>query len=940
MSKESSVSVTNQVNMPDSSISNTPEPPLDEKLSKLKDDVALAATSTGAVKVDATALEVLGDSLSEQQVASDFSLDPINQSEAEAAATGAGADISGTQRVEGAVSDEVDLESTIDENENSASAESAEGSEFESANDAGAVEGESEPAAAEDSTVSESKVESKDTAAANVNLQDYGRASKMNEARTIDPYKQYYKPWLESYPENVPEFVDTRPYENLDELFTVAVAAHGDHIAYSNFGSELTFNEVGELASNFAAFLQVKLGMEQGDKIAIMMPNLMQYPIVFFGALKAGLTVININPLYTPRELQLMLDSSDAKTIVVLANVAYNLQSIISQTKVKHVIVASVGDCLGFFKGMIFDTVLHFKGLVPHFDFDDMITLRAALRRGGRYLNQFVKPQIDYDDIALLQFTGGTTGRSKGAMLSHGNLIANVAQALGVYGSQLRGTQETILTVIPLYHIFALTVNLILMFDIGAKNILITDPRDIKAFVKTLQQHPEISALTGVNTLFNLFVNHREFKDIEWKNLHLVIGGGAAVQSGVEQRFFEKTGLHILEGYGLTECSPLCAVCPYTTDHYTGSIGLIVPSTIARIVDVNGEEIHDLERTGELEIKGPQVMHGYYKCEAEINENAFDDGYLRTGDIAKWIEGGYIKLIDRLKDMILVSGFNVFPSEIEDVVSRFNRVLECAVIGIPSEKTGEAVKMFVVKKDQSLTEAEVKNYCRAYLTPYKVPSVIEFVSSLPKSGLGKVLRRKLRENNFSMDTPQSSSSATTATSANAAQITAARSTWMKDEQTSHIGALGSAYTERISSEQKDEASSANTADAVLQIATQSVAASDNVDANSVSAVNVSSANAVVTSSTDTCVSAASASTAPTATAAAKNEAEGSLEPAKPLKKSAGALALERLLSSNSSDFGAATSTPNIHKREVMSTKWLREDQKAKAAAKDTTKPSK
>lgn len=578
----------------------------------------------------------------------------------------------------------------------------------------------------------------------------YGRAAKASEAQYIDPNGDYYKPWLASYPQGVPEFVDTHEFENLVELFDSSVAKFSSNIAFVNMGSELSFKQVGEYASYFAAYLQVKLGLKQGDKIAIMMPNIMQFPIAFFGALKAGLTVININPLYTPRELRNQLENSDATSIVVIANYADSLEQIIDETLVKNVILTQVGDAFNDWFGLkrlVINTAVRLKGMVPKLDeskFPFSTSFTNALKEGQTLISQFKAPKIAYNDIALLQYTGGTTGKSKGAMLSHGNILSNIAQAYGMYGQVLKIGQETILTVIPLYHIFALTVNLVLFTYLGSKNLLITDPRNLKSFAKDLKNHPEITAMTGVNTLFNLFIHHEEFTSLKWEHLHLVVGGGAAVQSGVEQRFFEKTGFHILEGYGLTECSPLCSVCPFTVDHYTGSIGLVVPSTIARIVDSEGNEIRNMEQEGELEIKGPQVMHGYYKCDKH-NDFIFDDGFVRTGDIAKWMEGGYIKLIDRLKDMILVSGFNVFPNEIEDIVSRFNRVMECAVIGIPSDSTGEAVKLYVVKKDPSLTAQEIKQYCRAYLTPYKVPRVIQFVDSLPKSPLGKVLRRKLRD---------------------------------------------------------------------------------------------------------------------------------------------------------------------------------------------------
>lgn len=578
----------------------------------------------------------------------------------------------------------------------------------------------------------------------------YGRASKAGEAQKIDGRQDYYKPWLESYPEDVPEFVDTHMFENLSDLLDHSVEKYGDNIAYLNMGSSMTYKELGHQVDTFAAYLQQELGLGKGDKIAIMMPNLMQFPVAFFGALKAGLTVSNINPLYTPRELKNQLENCDATTIVIVANYANTLEQIIHETTVHNVIITEVGDALGGFFGLkkrLINFAVRLKGMVPATDkshFAMCISFDNAMKIGREKLKHFMPVQVNYDDIALLQYTGGTTGRSKGAMLSHGNLIANIAQAHGMYGPVLRDGKETILTVIPIYHIFALTVNIILFLYLGGKNLLITDPRNIKAFANDIRKHPEITALTGVNTLFNLIISNEEFADIKWQNLHLVIGGGAAVQSGVEQRFFEKTGFHILEGYGLTECSPLVSVCPYNVDHYTGSIGLIAPSTIARIVDSEGNEIRDTEQEGELEIKGPQVMHGYYKCDKH-NDYIFDDGFVRTGDIAKWLPGGYIKLIDRLKDMIIVSGFNVFPNEIEDVVSRFGRVLECAVIGIPSDSSGEAVKLFVVKADPSLTASEVKQYCRAYLTPYKVPRIIQFVDTLPKSPLGKVLRRKLRD---------------------------------------------------------------------------------------------------------------------------------------------------------------------------------------------------
>ena len=698
----------------------------------------------------------------------------------------------------------------------------------------------------------------------------YGRAPQVEKAQYIDPNGDYYKPWVQSYSQGVPEFVDTHQFENLVELFAQTVKEHGHAPAYVNMGTTLTYNEVNEQVQRFAAFLQGELGLGPGDKIAIMLPNLLQFPIALFGALRAGLTVTNVNPLYTPREIKGQLENSDAVALVVIANFAYHVASIIKETKVQHVIVTQVGDCLGGlfnFKRRLVNAVVRYKGMVPKYDHHAFVheySWNWVQRRGKSLLPSFAVPHIHYDDIALLQYTGGTTGRSKGAMLSHGNIIANIAQAMGMYHAVLKGEQETILTVIPLYHIFALTVNLMLFTYLGAKNLFITNPRDLKSFSRDLHEHPEITAITGVNTLFNLFLNHKEFQDLKWENLHLVVGGGAAVQSGVEERFYRKTGFHILEGYGLTECSPLCAVCPYDVEGYTGSIGLIVPSTIARIVDADGNEIRNLQDEGELEIKGPQVMHGYYK--SDDNNDIFDEGYVRTGDIAKWMPGGYIKLIDRLKDMILVSGFNVFPNEIEDVVSRFNRVLECAVIGIPSDHTGEAVKLYAVKRDPALTALELKQYCRAYLTPYKVPRVVQFVDALPKSSLGKILRRRLR------DLERQN------------QLNAEDQLLLLKAGFDPTAADANAKLFMLKKQAEKDAA----AEAQIMSAAAAAARQD-INAPAASAMAVAAAEA---------------------TAGDEGKAAATTAPA-PQKKSAGALALERLMSSKEG-LDAAIATPNIH----------------------------
>lgn len=552
------------------------------------------------------------------------------------------------------------------------------------------------------------------------------------------------KPWLVSYPAGVPAEIDAHRYANLNELFDDAVRRFGPRVAFINMLGRITYTELDREVEAFAAFLQQRCHLGKGHKIALMLPNLIQYPVALFGALRAGLTVINTNPLYTARELEGQLNDSGAEAIVVIANYADHLAEIVDKTAVKHVIVTEVGDSFGFFKSALVNFAVKFvRRMVPAYSFKHAVSYREALKT-GRSLH-CERPEVGYGDIAFLQYTGGTTGKPKGAMLSHGNIIANVCQGLGMYSNVLKEGEEVLLTAIPLYHVFAMTVNCFLFVTIGGTNLLITDPRRVGAMIKDLRRHPELTIMTGVNTLFNALLNHPDFKSVNLSHLKLVIGGGAAVQSGVDERFFKRTGLHILEGYGLTECSPLCCVNPSNIRDYNGTIGLPVPSTQARIVAADGHEIWDLNEPGELQFKGPQVMQGYYHNE-KATAQVRDGDYLLTGDIAVWQEGGYIKIIDRKKDMILVSGFNVFPSEIEDVVSRNERIVECAVIGIPSETSGEAVKLIAVRRDPSLTEKELRTWCRQYLTPYKVPRVVEFVDALPKSAVGKVLRRCLREN--------------------------------------------------------------------------------------------------------------------------------------------------------------------------------------------------
>lgn len=551
------------------------------------------------------------------------------------------------------------------------------------------------------------------------------------------------RPWIKSYPKDVDQNIDIHPYKSLSDLFISVCNKHKDRVAFINMGATLTYGALYEQAKVFASYLQCELHLEKGDKIAIMMPNLLQYPVVLFGSFLAGLTVVNINPLYTPRELNLQFIDSDVSCVIALENCLANVEKSLVNTKVKHVIVTKVGDMLPAFKKVVVNFVVKYvKNMVPTYT-TKPIWFSKIMARG--YHEHFEIADSNLNDIAFLQYTGGTTGRAKGAKLTHSNIIANIQQAYGMYGSILREGNECIVTALPLYHIFAMTINCMLFVRLAATSLLITDPRDFKNFIKELKNHrTEITALTGVNTLFNALVNNEEFCKLTFPNLRIVIGGGAAVQSGVAKRFYEVTNLPILEGYGLTECSPLCCVNPPNSTAYSGTIGIPVPHTDAIIVDNEGNEIWDLNTPGELEIKGPQVMQGYYKKDKE-NLIVFDGDYVKTGDIAVWCDGGYIKIIDRIKDMILVSGFNVFPSEIEDVVSRLDKVLECAAVAIPSDKTGEAIKLIVVKKDPNLCAPEIITHCRKYLTGYKIPKVIEFTDDLPKTAVGKVLRRVLRE---------------------------------------------------------------------------------------------------------------------------------------------------------------------------------------------------
>ncbi|MBW7983292.1 long-chain-fatty-acid--CoA ligase FadD [Enterobacillus tribolii] len=549
------------------------------------------------------------------------------------------------------------------------------------------------------------------------------------------------KVWLKRYPSNVPAEIDPDQYSSLVEMFEQSVMRFADQPAFINMGQVMTYRKLEERSRAFAAYLQNELGLRKGDRVALMMPNLLQYPIALFGILRAGMVVVNVNPLYTPRELEHQLNDSGAAAIVIVSNFAHTLEKVVYHTRVKHVILTRMGDQLAPVKATLVNFVVKYiKRLVPKYNLPDAISFRAALQRGRRL--QYVKPEISNHDLAFLQYTGGTTGVAKGAMLTHRNMQANLVQAKAAYGSLLQVGHELVVTALPLYHIFALTVNCLLFIELGGSSLLITNPRDIPGMVKELARYP-FTALTGVNTLFNALLNNEDFRELDFSSLRLSVGGGMSVQRSVAEKWESLTGKHLLEGYGLTECSPLVSGNPYDLKHYSGSIGLPVPSTDIRMVDDDGNDVPHGE-AGELWVRGPQVMLGYWQ-RPEATDDILHDGWLATGDVVTMDDEGFLRIVDRKKDMILVSGFNVYPNEIEEVVSMNDKVLECAAIGVPSEASGEMVKICVVKKDPSLTREELLAHCRLHLTGYKVPKKIEFYDELPKSNVGKILRRKLRE---------------------------------------------------------------------------------------------------------------------------------------------------------------------------------------------------
>ena len=549
------------------------------------------------------------------------------------------------------------------------------------------------------------------------------------------------KPWLKSYPPGVPEQIDLSSFHSIVDVLEQSCSKYKDRMAYHNMGAELSYSELDYLTRNFAASLQ-NMGLQQGDRIALMMPNILQYPVALFGALRAGLVVVNTNPMYTARELRHQLVDAGAKAIVVVENFASVLESVRSEVPLEHIITTGVGDLLDFPKSMLVNFVLrHVKKTIPAWKLPGSEKFHDVLDKGKKLP---LKPvNIAFEDVAFLQYTGGTTGVAKGAMLTHRNIVANLLQARAWLAQLDDDSQETIITALPLYHIFALTANCLTFLYLGGSNILVTDPRDMPGFVKELGRHP-FTAITGVNTLFNALLHTDGFADLDFSDVKMTLGGGMAVQKAVADQWKKVTGVTLVEAYGLTETSPAACINPVTLEDYNGYIGLPISSTEGAIKSEEGEFLPAGE-TGELCIRGPQVMKGYWQRPEATDEVLDANGWLHTGDIALMTEDGYFKIVDRKKDMILVSGFNVYPNEIEDVLALHPKVLEVAAIGVPDEKSGEVVSLFVVKKDPTLTKEDVKAFCKENLTGYKRPRYIEFRDDLPKSNVGKILRRELRD---------------------------------------------------------------------------------------------------------------------------------------------------------------------------------------------------
>ena len=553
------------------------------------------------------------------------------------------------------------------------------------------------------------------------------------------------RPWLAAYPEGVPADIDPSQYGSLVDLMEESFRKYADRPAYSFLGKDTSFAQTDAQSQALAAYLQ-SLGLSKGERVAIMMPNVPQYPAAVAAILRAGLVVVNVNPLYTPRELEHQLRDSGAKAIFIIENFAHTLQQCLANTPVKHIVLASMGDRLGLLKGAIVNYVVRrVKKLVPAFELPGAVRFNEALSRGRA--GQLARPQIGPDDIALLQYTGGTTGVSKGAVLLHRNVIANVLQSEAWNDPAMKrvpaNEQPTGVCALPLYHIFAFTVGMMLSMRNGSKQILIPNPRDLPATLKELSKHT-FHIFPAVSTLFNGLAHHPDFNTVNWSNLKISVGGGMAVQSAVAKLWLEKTGCPICEGYGLSETSPSVSCNPVTSREFTGTIGVPISSTRMKCIDDAGNDV-PLGQPGEIVIKGPQVMAGYWQRPDETAKAMTADGWFKTGDIGVMDARGYFKIVDRKKDMILVSGFNVYPNEVEDIVATLPGVLECAAVGMPDEKSGEAVRLIIVRKDASLTEERVRQFCHDNLTGYKRPKVIEFRNDLPKTPVGKILRRELRD---------------------------------------------------------------------------------------------------------------------------------------------------------------------------------------------------
>ena len=553
------------------------------------------------------------------------------------------------------------------------------------------------------------------------------------------------RPWLSAYPEGVPADIDVAQYDSLVHLMEESFQKNANRTAYSFMGKDVSFAQTDSLSQAFAAYLQGK-GLVKGDRVAIMMPNVPQYPVAVAGILRAGFVVVNVNPLYTPRELEHQLKDSGAKAIVIIENFAHVLQKVMSAVPSKKVVVTALGDLLGFPKSLIVNTVVRkLKKMVPAFELPGAVRFNDALAAGRG--KSYTPARVGPDDIAVLQYTGGTTGVSKGAVLQHRNVIANVLQSEAWNNPVMKkvpaSEQPTSVCALPLYHIFAFTVNMMLAMRTGGKTILIPNPRDLPAVLKELSKHT-FHSFPAVNTLFNGLANHPDFNTVNWRNLKVSVGGGMAVQGAVARLWLEKTGCPICEGYGLSETSPSASCNPTSSTEYSGTIGVPLPNTWMKCLDDDGVEVPQ-GQPGEIAIKGPQVMAGYWQRPDETAKVMTPDGYFKSGDVGVMDARGYFRIVDRKKDMVLVSGFNVYPNEVEDVVAQLEGVMECAVVGVPDEKSGEAVKLVIVKKDEALTEAQVREYCKTHLTGYKQPRVVEFRTELPKTPVGKILRRELRD---------------------------------------------------------------------------------------------------------------------------------------------------------------------------------------------------